>query len=121
MLGSQFNEHRITTFPPGRWQRRAEGPLLSILLQWTKKYISIDAELVASATATPPLERHERLELLMDGQAIGAAQNSSSWFIEGALRGPHDLVVRRTTSRGKTVAVSDSVRVYVLRPSIIRR
>jgi hypothetical protein len=40
-----------------------------------------------------------------------------SWFVEGALRGPHDLVVQRVTSRGKTVALSEPVRIYVLRPS----
>lgn len=74
-----------------------------------------------SATASPPLDQNERLELLMDGQPVGAAQSSSSWYIEGALRGPHDLVVRRTTTRGATVAVSESVRVYVLRPSILNR
>lgn len=74
-----------------------------------------------SATASPALDQNERLELLMDGQPVGAAQSSSSWFIEGALRGPHDLVVRRTTTRGATVAVSESVRVYVLRPSLLNR
>lgn len=74
-----------------------------------------------SAEVEPPLSRSERLTLLMDGQAIGAAQSSASWFIQGALRGPHDLVVRREGSRGDTVAISEPVRVYVLRPSIIGR
>ncbi len=103
-------------------QEEAPAPSVQITTPANETTIAMGpGNFAVSATATPPLERHERLELLMDGQAIGAAQNSSSWFIEGALRGPHDLVVRRTTSRGKTVAVSDSVRVYVLRPSIIRR
>jgi hypothetical protein len=74
-----------------------------------------------SATATPPLSRDERLTLMIDGQAYGTAQSSSSWFVEGALRGPHDLVVQRSTTEGKTVAVSEAVRIYVLRPSIIGR
>ncbi|CAN0606028.1 unnamed protein product, partial [Ectocarpus sp. 12 AP-2014] len=60
-----------------------------------------------SASVAPPLGRNERLELIMDGQPIGAAQSSASWFIEGALRGPHDLVVRRTDGRGKTLVVSE--------------
>jgi hypothetical protein len=64
------------------------------------------------------LSRTERLVLMMDGQPVGAPQESASWFIEGALRGPHDLVVQRTTTRGKTIALSEPVRVYVLRPSI---
>jgi hypothetical protein len=66
----------------------------------------------------PALSRTERLVLMMDGQPVGAPQESASWFIEGALRGPHDLVVQRTTTRGKTIALSEPVRVYVLRPSI---
>lgn len=74
-----------------------------------------------SAKADPPLQRGELLVLTMDGQAVGSAQRSASWFIEGALRGPHDLVVLRTTSRGETLASSEPIRVYVLRPSVIRR
>jgi hypothetical protein len=71
-----------------------------------------------SAQASPPLGRGEELVLLMDGQPVGAAQSGTSWFIEGALRGPHDLVVQRRTTSGQSVAVSEPVRVYVLRPSI---
>lgn len=71
-----------------------------------------------SAQATPPLESGEELVLMMDGQPVGAAQSGTSWFIEGALRGPHDLVVQRRTSAGGSVAVSEPVRVYVLRPSV---
>ena len=74
-----------------------------------------------SAQVDPPLSRGEALVLMIDGQAHGAAQTSRSWFVEGALRGPHDLVVQRVGRGGSTLAVSDPVRVYVLRPSIIRR
>ncbi|MEO0437464.1 MAG: DUF4124 domain-containing protein [Pseudomonadota bacterium] len=74
-----------------------------------------------SASVAPPLASSERLLLTMDGQPVGSPQTGQSWFIEGALRGPHDLVVARTSASGQTVASSNSVRVYVLRPSIIRR
>lgn len=74
-----------------------------------------------SASAKPPLNRDEELILIIDGQPVGSAQKSTSWFIEGALRGPHDLVVQRVNGRGGNVAISEPVRVYVLRPSIIRR
>jgi hypothetical protein len=73
-----------------------------------------------SARVEPPLQRGESLVLMVDGQAHGAEQTGTSWYIEGALRGPHDLVVKRT-GRDGTVAISDTVRVYVLRPSILRR
>lgn len=74
-----------------------------------------------SAQVDPPLSRGETLVLTIDGQAYGAAQTGRSWFVEGALRGPHDLVVQRVGRGGSALAVSDPVRVYVLRPSIIRR
>ena len=74
-----------------------------------------------NASASPPLGRGERLVLLVDGATQGQAQSSGSWFIEGALRGPHDLQVQRTTSNGKIIASSETVRIYVLRPSIIGR
>ena len=71
-----------------------------------------------SGRAEPPLGPGERLQLLMDGDAVGAPQASASWGLEGVLRGPHDLVIRRLASGGKVLAESDSVRVYVLRPSV---
>jgi hypothetical protein len=74
-----------------------------------------------SVSVDPPLSRGEELVLMIDGQAYGAAQTGRSWFVEGALRGPHDLVVQRIGRGGGTLAVSEPVRVYVLRPSIIRR
>lgn len=74
-----------------------------------------------SATVNPPLSRSEQLVLMIDGQAVGPAQSGASWFVQGALRGPHDLVVQRTSTNGRSIAVSEPVRVYVLRPSIIRR
>jgi len=74
-----------------------------------------------SARAEPPLAAGERLILMIDGQAFGAEQSATSWFVEGAMRGPHDLVVRRINARGETLATSEPVRVYVLRPSIIGR
>ncbi|MEM1403769.1 MAG: DUF4124 domain-containing protein [Pseudomonadota bacterium] len=74
-----------------------------------------------SASVDPALSRSERLLLYVDGQPVGSAQSSATWFIEGALRGPHDLVVHRTNAQGKTLVTSETVRVYVLRPSVIRR
>lgn len=77
-------------------------------------------DFTVSASPEPPLSRNERLVLTIDGRAYGAAQSSARWFVQGALRGPHDLVVQRTDSRGAAIASSESVRIYVLRPSAIR-
>jgi hypothetical protein len=71
-----------------------------------------------SGSAEPPLGPGERLQLFMDGEAVGPPQASASWGLQGVLRGPHDLVIRRMNNSGRTVAESGSVRVYVLRPSV---
>lgn len=71
-----------------------------------------------SGRAEPPLGPGEQLQLFMDGEAVGPPQAGASWGLQGVLRGPHDLVIRRVTSSGKAIAESDPVRVYVLRPSV---
>lgn len=108
--------------PPASEEAEPETPVVTITSPANESTIAMGpGNFAVSASTTPPLSRAERLVLLVDGQPYGAAQTSSSWFVEGALRGPHDLVVQRTNRQGKTIALSEPVRVYVLRPSIIRR
>lgn len=100
----------------------AETPSVTIASPANESTIAMGpGNFSVNATATPPLSRGERLILIIDGAAQGESQSSGSWFVEGALRGPHDLQVQRTTSNGKVLASSDTVRIYVLRPSVIRR
>lgn len=71
-----------------------------------------------TAAATPPLGSREQLQLFLDGEPQGAPQANTTWSLEGLLRGPHDLAVERLDRQGKRLARSDSVRIYVLRPSV---
>ena len=73
-----------------------------------------------SASTSPPLARNESLQLLIDGQPHGEPQRSPSWFVEGAIRGEHQLRVVRSSANGDRLAESDDVTIYVLRPSIAR-
>lgn len=108
--------------PVVRDRVEAERPSVKITSPATETTIAMGpGNFAVSAQASPPLSRGEKLLLTVDGQPVGAAQTSASWFIEGALRGPHDLVVLRTAAGGQTLATSEPVRVYVLRPSILRR
>lgn len=75
-------------------------------------------DVTVTAQATPPLGSLELLQLFLDGEAHGEPQHSTTWSLEGLLRGPHDLVVERLDRRGNRLDRSDSVRVYVLRPSV---
>ncbi|MFT4767015.1 MAG: hypothetical protein ACI8RN_000139 [Glaciecola sp.] len=100
----------------------AAKPTVSIMSPANESTIAMGpGNFSVSASTSPALSRNERLVLLVDGVAQGGAQSSGSWSIQGTLRGPHDLVVQRISSRGKMIAASESVRIYVLRPSIIGR
>lgn len=71
-----------------------------------------------TATTSPELGINERLQLRVDGEPYGPAQTEGAWYLEGVLRGPHDLQVLRQDENGTVRAESDTVRVYVLRPSL---
>ena len=53
----------------------------------------------------------------MDGTPWGDPQTSNSWALTNVFRGAHDLTVAVTDTKGKKLANSDPVRVYVFRPS----
>ena len=108
--------------PSSRQEEKAPEPSVRITSPADETTIAMGpGNFTVTAAVEPPLRNGESLILTMDGQALGAAQTSRSWAVEGALRGPHDLVVQRVGRGGGTIASSEPVRVYVLRPSIIRR
>ena len=115
---------RTTSEPASITQddEEAQPPQVSITSPGDESTIAMGpGDFTVSARVDPPLRGGERLVLMVDGQAYGTEQSSTSWFVEGAMRGPHDLVVRRIDAGGDTIATSEPVRVYVLRPSIIGR
>ena len=71
-----------------------------------------------TAQATPALGNLEQLQLFLDGEAFGDPQRGNTWFLKGLMRGPHDLEIERLDRRGNSLARSDSVRIFVLRPSV---
>lgn len=70
-----------------------------------------------TASVQPPLGDDEQLQLFIDGTPSGAPQAANSWALTNVFRGAHDLTVA-VVAKGKALATSDPVRVYVLRPSI---
>ena len=100
----------------------AEAPSVSILSPSNETTIAMGpGNYDVAANTSPALGRNEELQLLIDGQPYGPPQRSGNWRIEGSPRGQHDLEVLRVAGGGKPVARSESVRIYVLRPSVIRR
>ncbi len=71
-----------------------------------------------SAAVQPGLGGDSLLQLYVDGSASGSPQSSSTWELTNVFRGAHDLSVAVVDNKGDQLAVSEPVRVYVLRPSV---
>ncbi|MEH6580515.1 MAG: DUF4124 domain-containing protein [Halioglobus sp.] len=71
-----------------------------------------------SASVSPSLAAGQTVQLLLDGEARGDPQLAPSWALTNVFRGAHDLTVSVLDADGKSLATSDSIRVYVMRPSI---
>ncbi len=71
-----------------------------------------------SAVVRPSLGADDRLQLLMDAVPWGDPQTVPSWALTNVFRGAHDIAVAVVDSDGKHLAISEPVRVYVMRPSV---
>ncbi|MEE4145670.1 MAG: DUF4124 domain-containing protein [Halieaceae bacterium] len=71
-----------------------------------------------SASVEPGLGDGALLQLYIDGSASGNPQSSNSWELTNVFRGAHDLSVAVVDKNGDQLAISETVRVYVLRPSV---
>ncbi len=70
-----------------------------------------------SASITPSLQGGHKLQLLLDGVPEGEPQSHSSWALTNVFRGSHLLEVKLLNEKGKEMAKSGPVTVYVFRPS----
>lgn len=70
-----------------------------------------------SASVSPELADTHQLQLLLDGAPREEPQRSSSWALTNVFRGEHNLVVSVVDAKGKSLAKSDPVTVFVFRPS----
>lgn len=71
-----------------------------------------------SASVSGGRQASPALQLFMDGIPQGEPQRDTSWDLTNVFRGAHDLTVSALDGEGNTMATSEPVRVYVLRPSI---
>ncbi len=69
------------------------------------------------ATVSPELKKGESLQLFLDGTPRDEPQRNSTWMLTNVFRGQHDLTVGVIDGAGKTVTLSEPVRVFVHRPS----
>ena len=72
------------------------------------------------AAWTPRLASGETLQLLLDGEPIGAPQRIANWQLTNVYRGEHRLQVVRLDESGTQRDTSATSTVYVMRPTVKR-
>ena len=68
----------------------------------------------------PSLASGEILQLLLDGEPVGAPQQTASWQLTNVYRGEHRLQVVRLDESGTQLDASAASTVFVLRTSVNR-
>ena len=66
----------------------------------------------------PRLASGETLQLLLDGEPVGAPQQTASWQLSNVYRGERRQQVVRLDENGAQLDASAASTVYVLRPSV---
>lgn len=61
----------------------------------------------------------ESVELYLDDGRIGDAQTDLEWTLTYVVRGAHQIQAKWLSEDGTTLAISEPVTVFVLRPSIL--
>jgi hypothetical protein len=72
------------------------------------------------AALSPRLASSETLQLLLDGEPVGAPQRTANWQLTNVYRGEHRLQVVRLDESGARVDSSAASTVFVMRPSVNR-
>ena len=83
--------------------------------------IPIEADnFVVQAAWTPRLASGETLQLLLDGEPVGAPQRIANWQPTNVYRGEHRMQVVRLDESGTQLDTSAASTVYVMRPTVNR-
>ena len=78
-------------------------------------------DLTITAEAIPGLSNGFSAQLYVNGMPYGGAQSYTSFFISEITRGEHTINAVILDPKGKVVARSNTITVYVFRPSIGKR
>lgn len=72
------------------------------------------------AAWNPRLASSETLQLVLDGEPVGAPRHTASWQLSNVYRGEHRLQVVRLDESGAQLDASAASTVYLLQPSLNR-
>jgi hypothetical protein len=71
-----------------------------------------------TASVKPGLRNAHKLQLMMDGEPREAPQTGTTWNLTNVFRGEHNIQVAVIDSDGEQLAISESIKVFVFRPSV---
>ena len=78
----------------------------------TQGYVSIIVEL------KPKLKAGDRVQVIIDGSAVGEPQASTVFALQDLLRGSHTIAAQVIDSNGKVIATSDSITIFMMPPRV---
>jgi len=105
---------------PDEAQEPAESPYnIAILTPENESTIPMGAgNFDVSAMIRPSLGSNTQIQLMLDGEPLGALQRHANWSLAGIARGAHDITVAIVNQDGEQLAISAPTRIYVMRPSL---
>ena len=78
-------------------------------------------EIPVSLSVTPELQDGDYIQILLNGQPFGQDFYTTSMVLRDVYRGEHQLQAVILNGSGIELARSDSVTIYVQRPSVPRK
>lgn len=71
-----------------------------------------------SVEVKPALQAGEQLQMIFDGQKLGAPQTMPNFIINNVYRGSHTIAIERLDADGKVVMTSKSITIFMHRPRV---
>lgn len=71
-----------------------------------------------SVELKPSLKTGDKLQMIFDGQKLGAAQTTPNFIINNVYRGSHTIAVQVVNADGKVLMTSDSITIFMHRPRV---
>lgn len=109
---------------PSAEKRRQQAPAYTVSISAPPNETTIPigpGNFSVSAVVSAELGAGERLQLFINGAPQGEPQRATKWNLTNVFPGQQDLTAAVIDGSGTILAVSPAVRVFVLRPSIIRK
>lgn len=111
------------TSEPERSGKQMEHVYTKILIEQPQNEETIrnnQGSIAVSVKVTPELMPGDKVQLILDGTPIGEPQPALQFGLNGVNRGSHTLAVQIVDKSGNVMSTSDSITVFLFRPTVGR-